>query len=331
VETGKFLKIPGFSKLEKLRQDKRVIVYLICVLIATILWFLNALGKDYNTTLEFPVKYVNVPKNRFLANDPPEYFSLKVNAHGFSLLRQKLHLSFTPIILNINSLVSNAKPNSQLSYVIRTSGLINKISKQISNEISILEVEPEILTLVLDSLRSKEVPVSANIGLTFKAQYEITSPIVITPSTVKVVGPTTILNKVDSIYTVRKEFKNVEQDINTEIELIEPKKTHLTPRKVKAIITVDEFTEKILTAPITVKNKPDSVNVKFFPDKVKVSFMVGLSRFSGISGDDFLFTVPYSVIQKGDAQVTVTLEKHPMFIKNLKFTPETFEYLIEKK
>ena len=38
-----------------------------CLLIATVLWFLNALSKDYSTTIAYPVKYIDAPKNQFLA------------------------------------------------------------------------------------------------------------------------------------------------------------------------------------------------------------------------------------------------------------------------
>ena len=79
-------KISEFLKLDNIKQDSRVIIFLICLLISTILWFLNALGKNYDTTLEFPVKYINPPENQFIANSPPENLVLKVNAHGFYIV-----------------------------------------------------------------------------------------------------------------------------------------------------------------------------------------------------------------------------------------------------
>ncbi len=79
--------IKGYFKIEKLRNDKQVIVFLVCLFIATTLWFLNALSKDYTTIVSYPVKYINPPKNQFLANKPPSKFDLKVEAHGFTLLR----------------------------------------------------------------------------------------------------------------------------------------------------------------------------------------------------------------------------------------------------
>jgi hypothetical protein len=89
----------GFFNLKKLRQDKRVIVFLGCLAISTFLWFLNALSKDYETTLIYPVKYVNLPDKRFLANDPPSNLELTIQAHGFTLLKNKVNMKLEPIVL----------------------------------------------------------------------------------------------------------------------------------------------------------------------------------------------------------------------------------------
>lgn len=41
--------------------NRNIVSYLICVVIASILWFLNTLSKDYLTEITYPVKYTNFP------------------------------------------------------------------------------------------------------------------------------------------------------------------------------------------------------------------------------------------------------------------------------
>ena len=141
------------------------------------------------TQVDYPVKYVNMPKNQFLANDLPENFTLKVDAHGFTLLRHKLNLSFTPIVLNIDNIIKSQQQTSNSQYTINTSALNNRIAQQISNELKVLEIQPASFTIILDSLRSKVVPVVADIGLQFKPQYNLSSPLVLKPAEVTVSGP----------------------------------------------------------------------------------------------------------------------------------------------
>ena len=145
----KLNEISGFFKLEKLKNDKRIVVFMVCLLIATVLWFLNALSKEYSTTITYPVKYVNPPGNQFLSNTPPAKFDLKVEAHGFTLLRHKLNLSFSPIVLNLTNTTQNLEGETG-AYTIRSETLRSRISDQVSSEIRIIEVLPDFFTLVLD-------------------------------------------------------------------------------------------------------------------------------------------------------------------------------------
>ncbi|NQU85261.1 MAG: YbbR-like domain-containing protein [Mariniphaga sp.] len=323
--------IKGFFKLEKLRQDKRVVVFVVCVLISSALWFLNALDKDYETTITYPVRYINMPEKRFLANNPPSEFELKVSAHGFTLLRNKLNLTFTPIVLDVDRVITNAIEINSLTYTISGSRLANRISSQISNEISILEVHPESFVLILDSLQSKQVLVKPDIIIEFEPQYNITSRIIVMPEKVTVTGPGAILDTINIISTKSKKYTKVKKPLDQTLDLIIPDKINISPQKVQIQIPVEEFTEKKLTAQIGISNLPENTSIKLFPSEVQVSFMVGLSDYTKINANDFQFTIPYSEINAGNQDIQVQLDKKPEYIREIKFTPLTIEFLIEKE
>ncbi len=320
--------IKDYFKIEKLRNDKQIVVFLVCLLIATALWFLNALSKDYTTIVSYPVKYVNPPKNQFLANKPPSKFDLKVEAHGFTLLRHKLSLSFSPIVLNLSNLTKNLQSSSG-TYTINGSSLIRRISEQVSNEIRISEVQPESFELVLDSLKSKMVPVRFNITTEFKPEYNLKKPIASVPNKVKITGPSTILDTIYSISTKERSFTKIDADITREVELNEPDNVTVTPKKVELNIEVEKFTEKELNIPITILNKPDNVTVKLFPSEIKVLFSVGLSEFDKIIPSDFSASVDYNSIENGSEYLNVTIDKKPPLYQLIRFSPEKVEFLVE--
>jgi hypothetical protein len=81
--------------------------------------------------------------------------------------------------------------------------------------------------------------------------------------------------------------------------------------------------------PVLINNQPDNLNVKLFPPKVKVSFLVGLSRFSEIKPEDFKLAVSYNDIIEGKPRLKITVESTPSYIYALKVSPEELEYLIE--
>ena len=320
--------IPGYFKIERLKNDKRIVVFLVCLLIATVFWFLNALSKDYTTTVSYPVKYVNPPSNHFVSNKLPSRFELQVEAHGFTLLRHKLSISLSPIVINLTQITRDLEASSG-RYSIRTANLLNSVSDQISKEVTVSSIRPEYFSIILDSLKTKSVPVRLNADLKFKPQFNLKKPVTITPDTVSITGPAILL---DSIYFLETEFRSYENlDTETEKQLTisHPENTSVKPEKVSINIPVEKFTEKELRIPVQVKNNPENVKIKLFPADISVSFMVGLSEFENVTSSDFVATVDYNSIQNNIESIDVKIEKNPSYIEILRFSPETVEYLIE--
>ncbi len=321
-------KLPEFFKIEKLRNDKRVVVFLICLLISTSLWFLNALSKDYSTTISYPVKYVNPPSKQFLSNHPPSKLELKIDAHGFTLLRYKLSLSFSPIILNLTNITKDLKAEDGI-YRIPSSGLMRRIKSQVSNEITILEVQPEMLEIILDSLKTKTVPVRANVQVQFKPQFNLKNPVRVIPSEVKITGPSSVIDTINELSTRFEKFEELDAAVEKHVDILKPKNTTISPDKVNLKIEVEKFTEKELKIPIIIRNRPDSVNVKLFPSEVKVTCLVGLSEFEDVAVSDFSAVVDYADVDKNTQNLPVKIERKSSFIQLVRVSPEAVEYLIE--
>lgn len=105
---GKILGYFGAS--HELHIKRNVVTYGVCVIIATVLWFLNALNKEYTTENTYPIKYMDLPKGKLLVSEPPKEMTLAIKAHGFALLRYSISTSFLPIVLNVNSLLDKKRP-----------------------------------------------------------------------------------------------------------------------------------------------------------------------------------------------------------------------------
>jgi hypothetical protein len=79
-----------------------------------------------------------------------------------------------------------------------------------------------------------------------------------------------------------------------------------------------------------VTGKPANAKIKLFPSEVQVAFLVGLSRYAGITPNDFYVTVPFAELKDGVTSVPVQLGKKPDLVNDLKITPQSVEFLIEK-
>lgn len=320
--------ISGFFRLDKLRHDKRIFVFSICLLIATTLWFLDALSKNYTTTLSYNVKYVNPPENLFLANSPPSKIDLRVQAHGFALLRHKLAYSFSPILLDLTDFSANMD-STLYSFEVTGENLIDRVGNQISKELVVSDISPRSFLLKFDHLETKMVHVKPMVILNFKPQFNLTGDIVLIPDSVEISGPAGHIDTISDLTTVPVTFNDLETRIEQAVQVFHPTRTRISPERVILHVPVERFTEKKITLSLQIINLPKDVQIKLFPQQVTISFMVGLSNYESISPADFAAYVDYNQVASERETLEVQVESKPLFIQQVKAAPSSVEYLIE--
>lgn len=328
IDINRFLE---FLKSGLKRQDRRIFIYLICVGIATIFWFLNALSKNYTVDLDFPVHYTNLPKNKILVNEPPKEFTLQVNSFGFTLLRHKLQLSFSPLVFNVNDFTRNImETTKQSGYTIQTSQYLDEIADQLSSELKVLKITPDTLHFNFDQIVQKNIKVYPNVQIELKKQYQLSGPIRTKPDSITVYGPKSILDTLKQVETNYQTFKSVSEAIQRNVSLVDYDNLKFDNHRIVLIIPIEEYTEAQRLIPVSIINKPDSINLKLFPNRVKVTYLVGLSRYSEILPGDFKLSVSWTDLNPDNSRLKVEILALPPFVKSVKILPEEVEYLIEK-
>ncbi len=312
----------------KLKNDRRIVVFIVCLFIAITLWLLNALGKDYSATLSYPVKFVNPPKELFLANSPPSQLDLKVRAHGFTLLRHKLTFSLSPLLIDLSE-ISRNNENLLSEINISSNVLIKKIDTQISKEISIDEISPQSITLQFDNLKSKEVPVLPEITTEFKPQHYLNGTIKTDPESIKITGPAHIIDTIHYLKTNSRSFSELDSRTEKTIAILHPENTTVSEEKITVTFPVEKFTEKEISLPVSILNFPENVELKLFPSHVSVSFLVAFSEYENITESNFSATVDYAETLAGNNTLDVVVESINPFIQSVKVSPASVEYLIE--
>jgi hypothetical protein len=332
VKTNWVYKTVKYLKKVYFRNDKRVAAYFICVVIATFFWFLNALSKTYTVDLIAPVHYVNFPDNKTLANTPPEQFEMKIKAHGFTILRHRLSFFFMPLEFNVNDMTGNRmKESRRSSFAFPSRQFLTELSYMMSNDIEILSMNPDTLFFKFDQMGQKRVKVKPVLKVSLRKQYQISGDTKSAPDSVTVNGPQSAIDTLQFAYTETMRFNEVDQPIQSEAKIRTLKEIYFDPKTVDLSFPVEEYTEAHQLVPVTLNGTPDGQIIKLFPAKVKVTFQVGLSRFSEITPNDFILTVSYTDIQEGKQRLKIAVESAPAYIYSMKISPEELEYLIENE
>ncbi|MGE5427657.1 MAG: hypothetical protein ACM3O8_07165 [Methylococcaceae bacterium] len=314
------------------KNDKRVGSFLVCVIIASGFWFLNALNKTYTVKMLVPVTYTNMPNNKILANKLPDKFELTIKAHGFHILKHKIAYLFYPLEFNVKEMTDNRMNISKrTNFIYPARQFITELSSQLSNEneMEILKMKPDTLTFKFDKLGQKWVKVKPLVTVDLEKQYQISGEITTSPDSILANGPQSVLDTLEVVTTNLKRFNAVAQPVKESVSLPKINEVILDTTNVTVNIPVEEYTEEQLSIPVMLKDQPSDVIVKLFPEKVKLTFQVGLSRFHDIDPEDFKLSVSYKDIQQGKQRLKVNVELFPSYLYDLKVTPEEIEYLIQ--
>ena len=330
VKTNWAYKFFKYLKKVYFKNDKRVAAYLVCVVIAAGFWFLNALSKTYTEKIIAPVEYFNFPNNKIFSGNLPEKFEMTVRAHGFTILRHKFSFLFGPLEFNVNEMTSNRMTDSKKTrYAFPSRQFLTELSYQMSNDLEILSMTPDTLFFGFGQMSQKKVKVKPTVKLNLKKQYQISGEIKVNPDEVLVSGPQETLDTIRFVRTKIQEFNAVDKSVNTRTELMPEKGLFFNRQTVDLAIPVEEYTEAQQSVLVMLTDTPDNVKVKLFPARVKVSFLVGLSRFSEIHPEDFKLAVSYAEIEGGKQRLRIKMISAPAFLYDIKITPEEIEYLIE--
>ena len=328
-----FRRVIAYIKTEiKAIRNGRAFVFMVCLALASFLWFLNALEKRYTDHVSIPVKYINLPTNKDLTGKLPEKLDLTVDALGFSLLRLRFTPALSPILIDVNELSNNLLENNYISkYSISTNGHKEEFAKQISNEIGIISIRPDSITFKVSRLTEKLVKIHPVIAVTFAREYILQKPPVVNPSTVLVRGPIEIMDTIREIYTTPVELKNISQTQVLTASLILPTELKSKVDKVSLVISVEQYTEAKFEIPVLILNQPENLSVKTFPSKVKVICRVGISQYNKLKNNSFKAIIDYSLRSQILSKLSVTLVDIPDNVLSVDYFPKEVDYIIEKK
>lgn len=105
--------------------------------------------------------------------------------------------------------------------------------------------------------------------------------------------------KTDTIFTLPKNFKNLETSFTQEIGLEIPLQLIVEPSRVLMTASIGEFTEKTLHVPIWIEGQPEDVKIRLFPYDAEITMTVALSHFALVKPDHISLFVSWDdIVQK---------------------------------
>jgi hypothetical protein len=263
---------------------RQAITFLVCLLLASVIWTINALNSTYSLRVRVPVVYGgrSIQAQDNLVHD----LQLLVKGRGFDLIFfQRDAVRFR----------AEAGINPRSPVPVSSRKLVESLLAPYSRYVQLEDVHPEFIASGSAGLYSRKVPVTAGLRYSFKMPWVAAGPWVLLPDSVTVISTTPLPEHLNSIKVSTPDLFDLKKSYFGPVRL--PKNQNgwmFEPSRIWLYVPAERGTEIKVMVPVQTSNPGAEILI---PSKVELTLHVPLSKYE--STNPGLFRV--SVDNKSDA------------------------------
>ena len=170
-----------------------------------------------------------------------------------------------------------------------------------------------------------------NAKVNYAIGYDILDTFILSPDSIKIIGPKVLISEIDFIETDTLKLQDVKDNIKSTISLKLPtdeQEIKFSSKETHVVATVTKFTEGKLKIPVKVINVPENINLKYYPKKINVSYYTSLSNYNSIKASDFEIVCDFSEVSKNQMFLIPRLTRQPKVLRHVKINHDQIEYII---
>lgn len=305
---------------------KNTFPFLFFLIMAFIFWLMLFFQKEnVEGTYRFSLKYINIPEDVVFNNPLPQFIDISITDNGSEIFRLDITKKDS-LEIDVSEITSGG------TSILQGEQFRQILSSQFATSTRIRGYYPMTISLATSKLQSKELKVAFDGEITTSRGNLIADSVIFIPANVMAYGSEESLKSLNVAITEYTIFKNINATSQLPIDIYPIEGVKFSPSKVDIYIPVIEYTEHSFEVPITAKNLPRNLDVKFFPSRATISFSVPLDDYREMSIDDFSIELDYrSFHENNDGRVELEVTKKPTSILAPKISPTSVEFLFENK
>ena len=318
----------GFNtqKLKSVFLLKDILSFLLFLALSSAFWFVHALGKERETNIVVPVRYVGIPINVAITNNPPSKISINIKDQGLRLFDYSNN-RIIPLTIDLSRVFY------QKGEILITPDLLSgRIGRYMKPTTTVLDIHPDSILIQYEKLSVKTLPIKLNSKIELAHQYMLSKDIQMEPRTITAFGPRQILDTMKFVRTEYLELKNLNDTSSFQCALKPVKSVRFSLKSTRVSVFVEPFTERKVQIPVTAINCPGNMSIRTFPAFVNVTYTVGLSQFNTLSPSDIQVYLDYNELKLSKQSKQVRkIKNNATHISNIRISPSEVEFILEEK
>ncbi len=307
-------------KIELLKDYK---LKLVALLFAIFIWFFVVTENQYEYELEMPIVAANVPDGKVILNKLPQTASVKIKGSGKGLIALGV-TGDSNVRLDLSDVEKRRtfRLGPKYVFIARPLGVV-------AEEV----ITPDSITVVLDELLKKKVPINPKIRVATAPGYTIVGDIQLKPDSVEIVGPKSLVAAIESVDTQQQEFSDLKMDVKKIIPLapLPSEKIAVSASQVEVSIDIQKLLEITVNGvPVQVRNAPANLRVQVIPSTLDLVLEGGGDLLTQVSRDDIVAYIDYSRLKNSSTNEVPAAIETPKGVGYRDVQPRTFKLVFQR-
>ena len=290
-------------------------------LFSIVLWGTISLSEEYFTTIKIPVSFLKSVDSSAVSNISNEEVVISVKGQGWQLAKLSLTKDLTFAIRTKNRFGNQ---------VISTRSELEN-NPWFTTNFQITEISPERLSFYIEKLRSKYVRIVPDIRLSYKEGFNLVDEGNLSPDSVKIFGPLSVLNNIDYVKTEFYEFENLDKKIRERLDLKPIKLINYAANFTTVTLDVQKIVDKVFeNIKVQVEDLPVSFNLQLVPNSVTIKLRGGINVLGKMTNEDLSAIVSFRAAFNDTLGFLEPIVKNPAFTSIIDIQPKKIEYIIKQ-
>ena len=303
-------------------MKKNLYAIFLSLAFSVILWVSVSLSNDYNTNLQLPIKFFNVPEGYVATSPSSEKINVKVRGKGWNLISAMIATK-SEYYVDMGNELRKKKIIDLRSFDTENTWLTSKLQ--------IVEITPDTISFSFEKLSYAKLKIAPNLKIEFKHGYGLASDIVVIPESTTISGPITRLSTMQNIPTESIIIKDLSERTEKIVEIENIPGLNYETQTARVILNVqriieqsfDEINVKVLDIPV-------DRDVVLLPNKINILLRGGIDVLGKLNKDNITAFIYYSDVVLdtiGSVTPVVNIPEHTelVYIK-----PQQLNYVIKK-
>jgi len=240
--------------------------------------------------------------------DVPQSVVLNVSGNGWELLRNSLGVKVLPLEINLEH------PTEVKKIVAST------LPPLFSGQLTALEIHHVLSDTLYVSVEPNDIHdfnVKADLSrISFRSGYGRISPITISPDTIRLTGPKSIIHSLPDSITVVASQERISANYEDEIEVMVPSKVERNPPMIHVSFEVGELVEVEKTFKLDFEHTPLRARLSLAKDSILCKLLVPKRDESNLNElfKDVKAVVDLTNLSKGESKLVPNLIGLPSYV-----------------